>query len=233
MVEHVVLGERDAGFCLVQPVDAHDAAILENEYSHIAEACPGEKILLAALKVDDWNGDLSPWEADPVSLRFKFSGNAAKTLDHILKGFLPMLKRDYLSSPDKVQLIIGGYSLAGLFALWASYNTDAFAACAAVSPSLWFPGWMDYAAARQVKTGAVYLSLGDKEEKVKHPVMRTVGDCIRRQKGLLEGIPSVLEWNPGTHFTDPDLRMANGFAWCVETKKHLQNLQVLDYKCAP
>ena len=29
------------------------------------------------------------------------------------------------------------------------------------------------------------------------------------------GINSILEWNPGNHFRDADLRMAKAFAWCI------------------
>ena len=67
------------------------------------------------------------------------------------------------------------------------------------------------------KAKHVYLSLGDKEEKTKNPVMRTVADCICTQYDLLRdsGTNSILEWNPGNHFRDADLRMAKAFAWCI------------------
>ena len=51
-----------------------------------------------------------------------------------------------------------GYSLAGLFALWAVYQTDFFAGTAAVSPSVWYPGWLGYAEEHRALTPAVYLS---------------------------------------------------------------------------
>jgi len=112
--------------------------------------------------------------------------------------------------------VLGGYSLAALFALWAAYQTDSFSAVCAASPSVWFPGWIEYAAARQPKVQNIYLSLGDKEEKARNKVMATVGDCIRKQFELLEPEISTLEWNPGNHFKDADLRCAKGLAWCVK-----------------
>ena len=42
---------------------------------------------------------------------------------------------------------IAGYSLAGLFALYALYKTDAFTRVASMSGSLWFPGIMGIPAA--------------------------------------------------------------------------------------
>ena len=113
---------------------------------------------------------------------------------------------------------IGGYSLAGLFALWAAYREDSFEGVAAASPSVWFPGFLSMAEKETLKAKRVYLSLGDKEEKTKNPVMATVGDSIRRLHQIYEdadGVNSVLEWNEGNHFREPELRMAKGYAWVI------------------
>ena len=110
---------------------------------------------------------------------------------------------------------IGGYSLAGLFALWAAYQTDVFAGAVAASPSVWFPEFIDYMKANEIKVKNVYLSLGDKEEKAKNPTMATVGDCIREAYAWLneQGVNVTLEWNQGNHFKDADVRTAKGFTW--------------------
>ena len=82
---------------------------------------------------------------------------------------------------------------------------------------MWFPGFPDYLKAHPVRAERVYLSLGDKEERTRHPVMRTVGDAIRESENIFiqQGIQTELEWNPGNHFKEPDLRMAKGFAWLL------------------
>ena len=81
---------------------------------------------------------------------------------------------------------------------------------------------MDFAEAHEIKALVVYLSLGKKEEKVRHPLMKTVGDNIRRLYEIVSGGPSdrscTLEMNPGNHFVDADRRMAKGFAWVMEKK---------------
>ena len=73
-------------------------------------------------------------------------------------------------------------------------------------------------AAVQSGCGAVYLSLGNREEKTANPVMRTVGDRIREGYELMRvrGIRCTLEWNSGGHFKEPDLRTAKAFAWVLE-----------------
>ena len=63
----------------------------------------------------------------------------------------------------------------------------------------------------------MYLSLGDREERTRNPVLSTVGDRIREAYELLRdtGTDCVLEWNRGNHFKEPDLRTAKAFAWLI------------------
>ena len=70
----------------------------------------------------------------------------------------------------------------------------------------------------EIKTDKVYLSLGDKEERTKNPVMATVGNRIKECYDWLSinNICCMLEWNEGNHFTGPEIRTAKGFAWCIK-----------------
>ena len=116
---------------------------------------------------------------------------------------------------------MGGYSLAGLFALWAATQTDALYGVAAASPSVWFPGWSEYEATHPIQAKRVYLSLGDREEHTKNQTMAAVGDNIRALHSALiqRGKACTLEWNAGGHFKDADLRTARAFAWVMEGKR--------------
>ena len=206
---------------LIQPVDEHDIEVLDSEVAEISRLV-GIGFTLAAFKVDDWNADLSPWEAPPVFGSEGFAGGAEETLKYVTEQLIPELTggKDGLTVSKSVpRIFIGGYSLAGFFALWAAYQTDLFKGVAAASPSVWFPGWIEYAESNVIKTDKVYLSLGDKEEKARNPVMRTVGDNIRKQYELLVADPAcgkcTLEMNQGNHFKEPDIRTAKGFAWLL------------------
>ena len=204
---------------LIQPVDDHDIEVLDSEVEEIVRLTGGTGFTLAAFKVHDWNRDLSPWEAPPVFGSEGFAGGAEETLSYVTDELIPALVTDRDVNDKAVKLLIGGYSLAGFFALWAAYRTDIFSGVAAASPSVWFPGWIGYAEEHSVMADKVYLSLGDKEEKTRNPVMRTVGDCIRRQLELLQADPGCngckLEMNQGNHFKEPDIRTAKGFAWLL------------------
>lgn len=201
---------------LLQPVDHRDLDDVDREAQLLQDSCKAH-LALVAFEVPEWNDDLSPWEAPPAFGKRGFGNGAQQTLDLILNGILPELSTMLQPQPGH-DVTLGGYSLAALFSLWCSYHTDAFAAVAAASPSVWFPEWIDYAEGHQPYSRAVYLSLGDREERTRNAVVSTVGSCIRRQHELLraQGVSCTLGWNAGSHFQDPDSRTARAFLWCVD-----------------
>ena len=206
---------------LVQPVNDHEMENLDRQVSLI-KAEVSESFIFVAFLVEQWNQELSPWNAPPVFGQESFGEGAGETLRFISGKLIPLMTEQYASG-NNLPVILGGYSLAGLFALWSAGQTEKFSAVAAVSPSVWFPGWSDYAQEHKFRTDWIYLSLGRKEEKTRNKIMATVGDCIREQyKRLTEnGITSVLEWNEGNHFQESDLRCAKGFVWCVRNIVHI------------
>ena len=209
MMEVFKYGNPGASVVLIQPVDDHDLSFVEDEIKAIKSLTDAD-FRLVAFKVNDWNSDLSPWKAPPVFGKDDFGEGAAATLDEIL---------EIVSDKTKVYYI-GGYSLAGLFALWAAYQTDTFGGVAAASPSVWFPGFTEFMEENEIKSRAVYLSLGDKESKARNPVMATVGEQIQKVHSILKerGVVCTLEWNEGNHFKDADVRTAKAFAWLVNGK---------------
>ena len=214
----MLYAEERPELLFLQPVDARDAALLDREIAALGEV--PRPFALAAFQVSDWNRDLSPWEATPAFGKIPFGGRAEATLAFLTDRLLPEL-RQRLALPEDAALCLGGYSLAGLFALWAATRTDLFSAVAAASPSVWFPGWLEEARAHPIQAPVVYLSLGDREERTKNPLMATVGDCIRELHALLRVDHRViLEWNAGNHFQDPELRTARAFSRVAEEMRN-------------
>ncbi len=199
-------GAPQAPIVLIQMVGDQDLASLEKEFLSIKENANADFRLLAC-KVDHWNADLSPWGCPAVYGKEDFAGGAAATLSEVMKYCTDKSKSYY----------IGGYSLAGLFALWAAYQADLFQGVAAASPSVWFPGFLEYMKGHVLWGDTVYLSLGDKEERTRNPLIATVGERIREAFGCLtaQGKRCILEWNPGNHFKDADLRTAKAFCWVL------------------
>lgn len=205
-----LVGDPDGKALLLQLTDARELEDLPEEAEHIRRLS-GESFLLAACCVEDWNDELSPWPAPAVFGKQGFGGHAPATLHFVTAELLPALEQRFPAASRR--RIVGGYSLAGLFALWAACETEAFDAVAAASPSVWYPGWLDYAREHPIQAGHVYLSLGDAEERARNPVLARVGDAIRELHGMLAAsVDCTLEWNPGNHFRDAPLRTAKGFA---------------------
>ena len=210
-----IYGEANAEYLLLQMTGEHELQSMEGEVAAIAQSA--HHFLFAAIPVKSWNDELSPWEAPAVWGKESFGCNAADTLRFLTEQVIPSLKQQF-DLPENIKIILGGYSLAGLFALWASTQTDLFYGIVAASPSVWFPDWMEFEQQHPIQTQRVYLSLGDKEERTKNTVMAAVGDGIRALHSRLtaRSTDCTLEWNSGGHFKNADLRTAKAFRWVME-----------------
>ena len=213
-----IYGEANAEYLLLQMTDEHELQSIDHEVAAIAQS--DRNFLFAAIPVESWNDALSPWEAPAIWGKQGFSGDATDTLRFLTEQVMPTLKQQFELS-ENVKIILGGYSLAGLFALWASTQTNLFYGIAAASPSVWFPDWMEFEQQRPIQTQHIYLSLGDKEEHTKNAVMAVVGDNIRTLHSQLIacGADCTFEWNSGGHFKDADLRTARAFRWVMEESR--------------
>ena len=194
---------------IIQPVDERELESIPKEVEEVRKLTGKEDFAILAVKVNNWNIDLSPWNAPAVFGNENFGDGAEETLKYIND----LVERDYKGR----RIILGGYSLAGLFALWAGTKSKAFDGIVAASPSVWFPGFTEYMKEFEMKADAVYLSLGDKEAKTRNAVLATTDVCMKKTHEILleQGIKCSLEWNEGNHFRDPEKRMAKGFAWTL------------------
>ncbi len=208
---------EDTEYILIQPVDENDISVLDNEVKHIEENTD-RNFSLVAFKIEDWNSELTPWEMPLLRGKGNFGDGATRTLEFIKNDLIPALSEYINSGNNEIKYILGGYSLAGLFSLWSGYQTDIFEGIAAVSPSVWYKKWIEYVETEKTLSEKIYLSLGDTEEKTKHQILSKIGDNIRKQHEILEkseNVKTVLEWNEGNHFQNPDIRTAKGFLWVM------------------
>ncbi len=208
---------EDTEYILIQPVDENDISVLDNEVKHIEENTD-RNFSLMAFKIEDWNSELTPWEMPLLRGKGNFGDGATRTLEFIKNDLIPALSECINTGNNGIKYILGGYSLAGLFSLWSGYQTDIFEGIAAVSPSVWYKKWIEYVETEKPLSEKIYLSLGDTEEKTKHQILSKIGDNIRKQHEILEkseNVKTVLEWNEGNHFQNPDIRTAKGFLWVM------------------
>lgn len=196
-----------------------------NETAHmwdcLMDVVEKQNFLLCAFQVDDWNKDFSPWKAPVAFGDEDFMGEGKKTLQWLIKELIPTLKEKYGANRE-IYLI--GYSLAGLFSLWAAYETEIFSGIASCSGSLWFEKWDEYLKNHKIRHPCnVYLSLGGKEEKTKNQIMASVGERTRLQEQVLKEDPIVqkvkLEYNSGGHFADAGKRLAKAVCWLLSNSE--------------
>lgn len=235
----------DPQVLLIQPSARHEEKNdgVRREVDLIAQASP-TGFAMVFFDCVEWARALMPWADDAVSRDAEVGRHAPDTLRFIEHTLLPWLRERFGALP----CIIGGYSLGGLFALWAARNTDTFAAVAAASPSLWIKGWGEYAAAHPIlspqatahhslnttlpistpqhitTTTPIHLSLGDREEHCRNQRMKRIGDCVRAEHALLcqqlSPTAVTLRWHEGGHFGAEAERTAEAFAWCIEQLVH-------------
>ena len=181
--------------------------------------CP--PFTLVAIKPACWNDDLTPWECPGLFADdAPFAGHAIRQLRLLEEKIIPQVERE-CSKPGTPRICrtIAGYSLAGLFATWAAFNSSAFSRIASASGSLWYPDFARFVAERQLARpiDCTYFSLGNKEAKTPSRLLRNVATGTDEVVAAFrsKGIPTQFESNPGNHFKEPALRMARGIAWAI------------------
>jgi len=168
-------------------------------------ASPGVSVL--RITPNDWNADLSPAAAPKVfASGADFAGHAENFLSDVLRAV------DYAQAqhgPYEKRILMG-YSMAGLFALWACTKTARFTHAGSVSGSLWFDGFIESFIQQDLShLRGAYLSHGAREHRSKSARLQRIDACTRNAYDHLIacGVPAKYEINPGGHFDDPDGRL--------------------------
>ena len=163
----------------------------------------------------DWNRDMVPWDIPPNNA---FHGGADAYLRLLTANIIP--KAESTLSARPLWRGIAGYSLAGLFALYAIYQSDTFARAASISGSLWFPGIKEFCLSHEpMRTpDHLYFSLGSKEHKTRNQMIRAVQENTEAivDHARKQGIGTTFQLNPGSHYTDVIKRCADGIQWLLE-----------------
>lgn len=217
-VEKFEVAEKEA--TLYHSKESGSPLIILNNY-----AGDGESVMEAVGELEEkdfnllcvgklkWNHDMTPWYCPPTSPQdTPCTGGADEYLRLLLNDILPECLRRVNGTPSHIS--IAGYSLAGLFALYALYQTDVFERAASMSGSLWFPDFKEYVFSHEMKRKPekIYLSLGDKEAKTRNRYLKAVQENTENIAAHFreEEIDVTLEMNPGNHFKDASLRSAKG-----------------------
>lgn len=155
---------------------------------------PVEGVRLVMIYPYDWNYCMTPWKYHDKNMG-KTGGGEEFLSWFISEIYDEKYKRQY----------IGGYSLGGLFALFAACEKELFDGVMSVSGSLWYPGTLEYFGTKSLskRIGKIYMSLGDKESLTKNAEREKVGFNTEKLAEVFGRTKEVFfEYNRGGHFTD-------------------------------
>lgn len=173
---------------------------------------------LVAISDLAWNHDMAPWDSPPAFKNAEpCTGGADDYLLLLTEEIIPTAEKEISGIPRWRG--IAGYSLVGLFALYAIYQTGLFSRAGSISSSLWFPGMKEYIFSHEPKhqPDCIYFSLGDKESKTRNPVLRSVRQNTEEIHAFYQskGIDTVFQLNPGNHYNHAVERTAAGICWLL------------------
>lgn len=192
---------------------------------HEISLAPMENIWVIQIKGEDWNRDFSPWPAPRIfRQQDDFSGGADAWLQALAEkagvleaeiGLMPAWRG------------IAGYSLAGLFSLYALLKCGLFSRCACMSASLWYPGFTEFFRASSFSQVPeyVYFSLGDQEHKARDPLLSCIDKKTEEIMQILKekGISCSFSSCPGGHFQNVEKRIRLGLEALLLFQKKIDN----------
>lgn len=170
----------------------------------VAAAAEGLRSRVASVPIADWGDALTPWPAPALRPGEKdFGGRADETLASLAETF------DQASG----SYAICGYSLGGLFALYAFVREPRLAACACLSGSVWYEGWVDWLreSAPDCAGRYAYFSVGKKEKRAGLPFRHVEEDlaaCVEILRA--HGCAVDVALGPGNHMQHVTERLAAG-----------------------
>ena len=172
----------------------------------VAAAAEGLRSRVASVPIAEWGDALTPWPAPALRPGEQgFGGHADETLA------LFAVALDQAPGPHA----ICGYSLGGLFALYAFVREPRLAACACLSGSVWYEGWVDWLRnnAPDCAGRYAYLSVGKKEKRAGLPFRHVEEDLSACAEILHDrGCEVDVALGPGSHMQHVTERLAAGLA---------------------
>lgn len=177
---------------------------------------------LAAVSSLQWDCDMVPWDAPPLSGQASpCVGGADAYLKLLTEEILPQTEKILNDAPSWRG--IAGYSLGGLFAVYSLFRTGRFSRAASMSGSFWFPDIKEYIFSHPFKRvpDCLYFSLGRKEAKTRNPRLKTVQENTEEIAAFCRnlGIETEFRMQPGNHFVQAVERTAAGLKWMLEWKR--------------
>ena len=167
-------------------------------FEEVVQKYPVNIVAISGMK---WNDDLTPWKAPALNPKEEdFKGKAKNFLSSLLSDLFINTEQSLRLNHPKRHLI--GISLSGLFALWATTETNKFNSVASISGSLWFDGFVEWFKEQELLADRYFLSLGDKEVKAKNERLASIGTCTESILQIIQDKSKEVTFisDEGNHF---------------------------------
>lgn len=174
---------------------------------------------LAVINGVKWDDDMTPWPIPAISKRdTPCLGKADIYLEQLTNKIMPQIIAKLPYAPTYCAL--AGYSLAGLFSVYAAFKTDCFSRIVSASGSLWYPNLIPYVQQNHIseQVKVMYFSLGDRESHTKNQYLAPVEKNTEflAQYFSDSKIQTVFELNSGNHYHNSAGRTAKGIKWMLQ-----------------
>lgn len=226
MVEKLSVGNKKISIYYNEQISSNSLPVIyfnsfEEDGEKIYDLTDKNYIFVSISNVD-WNKEMSPWFMEKL---FKsdsdYTGGADEYLNELINNIIPEVEKKIQNIGYNISYnALCGYSLAGLFSVYAMYKTDCFLKIASCSGSLWYPRFVQFAKENDFssKVETLYFSLGNKEKNTKNELMskveeETINLCEYYKS---QGIDCIYEENEGNHFVDVEERIAKGIKYLVK-----------------
>ena len=173
----------------------------EADMTWLEEVVQKYPVNIVAISGMIWNDDLTPWKAPALNPKEEdFKGRAKNFLSSLLSDLFINTEQSLRLNHPKRHLI--GISLSGLFALWASTETNKFNSVASISGSLWYDGFVEWFKEQELHADRYFLSLGNKEVKSKNERLASVESCTEATLQIIRDKNKEITFitDEGNHF---------------------------------
>lgn len=184
----------------------------------LKEATDGNLSLVAiTVPLDDWSQVLAPWSTPEGWPQYVACTKGAESYLKVLTEQIVLQAESFIKNPG--ERVLAGYSLAGLFTIWAFFYTDLFTKAATASASLWFPGFekwfMDHSMKRLPE--AIYFSCSVEEFDSDNPYLAPEKPTtLALVKWFQEHkVPTTLVLDPCNHYEDVVRRTKASILWTL------------------
>ncbi len=184
-----------------------------------------DQIILASVQPLHRDDAYTPWPApSPFKNAPSFVGNAPLFLQ-IMEEIKKYIDSAYNTARSPAQTVHMGISLSALFCLWAAYETPDFGTIAAVSPSVWYDGFISFAIESTLlpENASIFLSVGSGESNGRNPVLTETVNHMQtlynHYATTLGTSHAALSLTDGGHTANTALRVENALQWIFDILK--------------